>query len=265
MTERTDNLSIYDFGKICRTCLAEGDMKSLYENCSSKVCLIEMLMSCTFIQLSAKDGLPVQICVNCVKELNQAYIFAKKCEDADKTLRNYISQFQSKLRKKPVEKDETKAATLRKTRSRKQNNISPTAKQNKLTADIKTEVTDDRTSDTVKNTTSDNLEGVTVKQETSKAYLDDVCSDSNSENSEDYDSDDLYVPNDTKTKRTRRKFTKSEAEIKSELDEDDTLTSREELGRICSYMREEAKLLGKYPGMNINVRNVNVVLQLKLI
>lgn len=49
----SDNLSIYDFGKICRTCLKEVDnLKPLYVMCSKQTCLIEMLMSCTLIRVS---------------------------------------------------------------------------------------------------------------------------------------------------------------------------------------------------------------------
>lgn len=107
-----------------------------------------------------------------------------------------------------------------------------------MTDDIKTEeISDDRTSlDNInfnlKNNTSNDLDGVTIKQETSKTYLDDDCSDSNLENSEDYDSDDLYVPSSTNPKRTLRKFTKTskgEVEIKSEVEEEDVLTSREDM------------------------------------
>lgn len=53
MSYETDKLSIYDFDKICRTCLEEGDTKPLYDTCSNEVCLIEMLMSCTLIQVDS--------------------------------------------------------------------------------------------------------------------------------------------------------------------------------------------------------------------
>lgn len=50
MTEARN--SVIDFEKVCRTCLsAVEDMKPLYEECASDVCLVEMLMSCTFVQV----------------------------------------------------------------------------------------------------------------------------------------------------------------------------------------------------------------------
>lgn len=42
----------------------------------------------------------MQICLKCIKEINQAYSFAKKCEKSDSVLRKCISQFQHKLHKR---------------------------------------------------------------------------------------------------------------------------------------------------------------------
>lgn len=44
-------IPIDDFGKICRTCLKEDDLKPLYQMCLKQTCVIEMLMSCTFIRV----------------------------------------------------------------------------------------------------------------------------------------------------------------------------------------------------------------------
>lgn len=52
MTEEPEDNSVIDFEKVCRTCLsAVEDMKPLYEECVSNVCLVEKLMSCTFVQV----------------------------------------------------------------------------------------------------------------------------------------------------------------------------------------------------------------------
>lgn len=44
-------ISIKDFVKVCRTCLSEKELLPLYGTCSNSVCLVEMLMSCTFVQV----------------------------------------------------------------------------------------------------------------------------------------------------------------------------------------------------------------------
>lgn len=51
----TINLDItkYDFENICRTCLSKEDLKPLYEKCFPSTCITEMLMSCTFVKVSA--------------------------------------------------------------------------------------------------------------------------------------------------------------------------------------------------------------------
>lgn len=52
MSNQVNNLTINDFEAICRTCLSKGDLKPLYENCDEQTCLVEMLMTCTFVQVS---------------------------------------------------------------------------------------------------------------------------------------------------------------------------------------------------------------------
>lgn len=51
MLNNTVNITKNDFGKICRACLAEGELEPLYNNCSKEECFVEMLMSCTFVQV----------------------------------------------------------------------------------------------------------------------------------------------------------------------------------------------------------------------
>ncbi|GLV44433.1 Meiotic central spindle [Carabus blaptoides fortunei] len=87
----TETDSVLDFDKICRTCLLEADdMKPLYEECVSDVCLVEMLMSCTFVEFAINDGLPSQICRKCLGEITRAYKFAETCDRVDKILRKCL-------------------------------------------------------------------------------------------------------------------------------------------------------------------------------
>lgn len=48
----SSDIAVENFAKICRTCLNEGEMKPLFETCSNDACLIEKLMSCTFIAVN---------------------------------------------------------------------------------------------------------------------------------------------------------------------------------------------------------------------
>lgn len=37
---------------ICRTCLQEGTVKSIYDDCANGICILEKLISCTLVQVS---------------------------------------------------------------------------------------------------------------------------------------------------------------------------------------------------------------------
>lgn len=51
MSIAVKKIRINDFVKVCRTCLSEKELLPLFETCSNSVCLVEMLMSCTFVQV----------------------------------------------------------------------------------------------------------------------------------------------------------------------------------------------------------------------
>ncbi|CAH1154764.1 unnamed protein product [Phaedon cochleariae] len=75
------------FDRICRTCLLEKtDLRPLFE-----ACVANMLMSCASVQVLEGDGLPIQICTQCLQSVNRAYTFKQLCEKSDMTLRNYLS------------------------------------------------------------------------------------------------------------------------------------------------------------------------------
>ncbi|XP_045468624.1 zinc finger protein OZF-like isoform X1 [Harmonia axyridis] len=78
------------FEKICRTCLLEKNpLKSLFN-----ACLPNMLMSCASIQVLEGDGLPHQICLQCLQMINRAYTFKQQCEKSDVALRQYLNDLE---------------------------------------------------------------------------------------------------------------------------------------------------------------------------
>lgn len=43
------------------------------------------------------DGLPHQICIQCLQNVNKAYSFKQLCEESDLTLRNYLLSLQTDM------------------------------------------------------------------------------------------------------------------------------------------------------------------------
>lgn len=43
------------------------------------------------------DGLPDQICIQCLQNVNKAYSFKQLCEESDLTLRNYLLTLQTDM------------------------------------------------------------------------------------------------------------------------------------------------------------------------
>lgn len=73
--------------KICRACLLEkAGMKSLFG-----ACVPNMLMACASIQIMEGDGLPHQICTQCLQMVNRSYTFKQLCEKSDNTLRQLVT------------------------------------------------------------------------------------------------------------------------------------------------------------------------------
>ncbi|KAG5897250.1 hypothetical protein JTB14_013154 [Gonioctena quinquepunctata] len=76
----------YDFDKICRICLKEGIMMSIF-----KVNVSKKMMACASVQVWPNDGLPVQICNKCSAKLHISFQFKKLCEKSDAKLRQLLS------------------------------------------------------------------------------------------------------------------------------------------------------------------------------
>ncbi|XP_060526466.1 zinc finger protein OZF-like [Cylas formicarius] len=73
--------------KICRTCLFEkSNLKPLFE-----AYVPSMVMSFASVQMVQGDGLPHQICTQCITNVNKAYAFKQLCEKSDASLRNYVN------------------------------------------------------------------------------------------------------------------------------------------------------------------------------
>uniref|UniRef100_A0A0A1WFT6 Zinc finger protein 112 n=1 Tax=Zeugodacus cucurbitae TaxID=28588 RepID=A0A0A1WFT6_ZEUCU len=79
----------YNIHKICRVCLEEGALTSIY---STEFAMMPctMLMMCAKIRVYKSDGLPAVICNNCIYRLGVAYHFKQECENSDLRLRQYL-------------------------------------------------------------------------------------------------------------------------------------------------------------------------------
>ncbi|KAH1024095.1 hypothetical protein HUJ05_003651 [Dendroctonus ponderosae] len=73
-----------DFEKICRICLHQGTMMSLF-----KVSMFKKMMAIASVQVWPNDGLPAQICSRCASKLYIAFQLKKQCESSDTKLRLY--------------------------------------------------------------------------------------------------------------------------------------------------------------------------------
>uniref|UniRef100_A0A1Q3G0Y9 C2h2-type zn-finger protein n=1 Tax=Culex tarsalis TaxID=7177 RepID=A0A1Q3G0Y9_CULTA len=84
----------YDLARICRCCRREAP--NLQPIFTAVVCggitLYEMLTSCTQAQVNFNDGLPENLCEECVTDINTAYGFRKRYEQSDILLREYLSR-----------------------------------------------------------------------------------------------------------------------------------------------------------------------------
>lgn len=82
--------SVFDINKICRVCLEEGHMISIY--CTEyAISPLDMIVSCTSVKIAAdNDDLPSSICSPCVYRLGVAFQFKQQCENSDMRLRECL-------------------------------------------------------------------------------------------------------------------------------------------------------------------------------
>ncbi|XP_023020947.1 uncharacterized protein [Leptinotarsa decemlineata] len=81
----------YDFQKICRICLNDGIMMSVF-----KVNISKKMMACASVQVWQNDGLPSQICNKCSAKLHISFQFKKLCEKSDAKLRQLLTSKSNK-------------------------------------------------------------------------------------------------------------------------------------------------------------------------
>ncbi|XP_045768954.1 zinc finger protein OZF [Maniola jurtina] len=75
--------------KLCRICLEEGILSSIFTK-SYNLALCEMIEYCSNVKIRKDDGLPEQICSNCIYKLGISYHFKQSCESSDVRLRQYL-------------------------------------------------------------------------------------------------------------------------------------------------------------------------------
>ncbi|GLV46532.1 uncharacterized protein CBL_20857 [Carabus blaptoides fortunei] len=51
-----------------------------------------MIMSCTSVMIEENDGLPSQICIQCLQQVNRSFTFKKLCEKSDAALREFLQK-----------------------------------------------------------------------------------------------------------------------------------------------------------------------------
>ncbi|XP_033610399.1 uncharacterized protein LOC111872057 isoform X2 [Cryptotermes secundus] len=78
-----------DLRNICRLCMQDEDsLLPLFEVENGLPAKIEAISAC--IKVCAGDGLPAQVCQQCVQQVNICYNFKIQCERSDANLREYL-------------------------------------------------------------------------------------------------------------------------------------------------------------------------------
>ncbi|XP_037040105.1 zinc finger protein 2 homolog [Bradysia coprophila] len=81
---------VFDINKICRVCLEEGILLSIYSN-EYAISPLDMIVSCTNVKITDDDDeLPSSICNNCMYRLEVAYQLKQQCENSDMRLRECL-------------------------------------------------------------------------------------------------------------------------------------------------------------------------------
>ncbi|XP_044743514.1 zinc finger protein OZF-like [Chrysoperla carnea] len=92
----TECVLVTDFERVCRICMEFAD--NLLSITSFKI--IEMISSCTSVQIWENDELPNQICNTCFLQLQNTVTFKQLCEKSDSTFRQIIEQTKVKIENK---------------------------------------------------------------------------------------------------------------------------------------------------------------------
>ncbi|PZC83603.1 hypothetical protein B5X24_HaOG207586 [Helicoverpa armigera] len=90
------------FDKICRACLEiKKDMRPLFEQLTAT-----MLMGISKVQVAVGDGLPPQLCLQCVHQISRCHAFKDLVERNDVTLREHAARMaEEAFKREREEKD----------------------------------------------------------------------------------------------------------------------------------------------------------------
>nr|WBY54303.1 cucoid [Nephrotoma suturalis] len=77
-----------EWNMICRVCLQDGDMTSIYEADSTGKTIKEKILLCSPIRFEKGSNLPEQVCTVCLVDLTTAYRFYSNCESTEAVLKS---------------------------------------------------------------------------------------------------------------------------------------------------------------------------------
>ncbi|XP_048485680.1 zinc finger protein 431 [Plutella xylostella] len=99
-----DRLTHCNMVEACRICMARGAQLSNIFSKALKTSIKDMIQFCTGLQLDINDGLPSQICDNCLSDLNIAHRFKSVCLTSDETFRKLL--LETKVKVEPTTEDD---------------------------------------------------------------------------------------------------------------------------------------------------------------
>ncbi|GLV44435.1 Parkin Interacting Substrate [Carabus blaptoides fortunei] len=80
---------------------------------SKVVCLSEIITFCVSLEVAENDGLPSQICIQCMEELCRYYKFKLQCQKSDETLRYYINLTESEIKNEDTLTDDLENVVIK--------------------------------------------------------------------------------------------------------------------------------------------------------
>lgn len=93
MTEENTSYTINysQFSNICRTCLAEGPNRPIFDVFYEEKSVNDLLQMYTAIEVQLDDDLPQNICCKCLSDLFETHLFIKKCQQSNTTLQYVVN------------------------------------------------------------------------------------------------------------------------------------------------------------------------------
>ncbi|PSN43482.1 Transcription factor Ouib [Blattella germanica] len=103
-----------NFNKICRLCMKEPKEKLLPLFDKGNIFLEKINCLVPVLKLHLNDGLPEQVCSQCIQQVNESYNFKLQCETTDLTLKQLIEQEKSQKSMERIREDFSIAAEVKK-------------------------------------------------------------------------------------------------------------------------------------------------------